>query len=244
MRDSGVITGITHFGEDRRPTVVDLACGHGLAGVLFAVLERDVVKQVLLLDTRQPKSFDSIMRAVATVAPWAVARVSRQKCKGVDDSLVSQQIQFLAVDLLRLEEGLMAAAAGENTASREHQRDDSVRDGFSSTASSLITESEAESERRKEKLHIALNLLRSAAGWTAQQEPSVSHISREDGDQKATRGDRPAEKGCGFVSLHACGGLTDAALSVAARLRSPIAVMVRVRFLQRRECSSLSVLRR
>jgi hypothetical protein len=58
----------------RRPVVVDLACGHGLCGMLFAALERDVVG-VALVDARRPNSFDAILAAVTTVAPWAAAKV-------------------------------------------------------------------------------------------------------------------------------------------------------------------------
>jgi hypothetical protein len=58
----------------RRPVVIDLACGHGLCGLLFAALERDVVG-VALVDARRPNSFDAILAAVTDVAPWAAAKV-------------------------------------------------------------------------------------------------------------------------------------------------------------------------
>jgi len=58
----------------RRPAVVDLACGHGLTGVLFAALER-TVERVLLVDARRPASFDAILSAVARAAPWTANKV-------------------------------------------------------------------------------------------------------------------------------------------------------------------------
>jgi ubiquinone/menaquinone biosynthesis C-methylase UbiE len=55
-------------------TMLDLACGHGLAGVLFAVLESKV-SRVILIDKQRPTSHDRIMSAVKKVAPWAVNKV-------------------------------------------------------------------------------------------------------------------------------------------------------------------------
>ena len=49
--------------------MLDLACGHGLAGLLFAALERTVEK-VVLVDARRPACFDAIFEAVVRAAPW------------------------------------------------------------------------------------------------------------------------------------------------------------------------------
>ena len=54
----------------RGPCVVDLLCGHGLVGALFAVFER-AVERVVLLDRTRPPSFDVMCAALDEVAPWA-----------------------------------------------------------------------------------------------------------------------------------------------------------------------------
>ena len=59
----------------RRRVVIDLACGHGLVGLLFACLERSVEK-VVLVDKRRPASFDVLVPALARVAPWVTEKVS------------------------------------------------------------------------------------------------------------------------------------------------------------------------
>lgn len=53
----------------RGPAVADLCCGHGLVGVLFAMLQRDI-DRVCLLDKVRPKSFDLVLAAAQSVAPW------------------------------------------------------------------------------------------------------------------------------------------------------------------------------
>ncbi|MEM1452452.1 MAG: hypothetical protein AAF957_12110 [Planctomycetota bacterium] len=58
----------------RRPVVADLCCGHGLAGVLFAALERSV-ERVVLVDRERPPCADAILEAVGAVAPWAPPKV-------------------------------------------------------------------------------------------------------------------------------------------------------------------------
>jgi hypothetical protein len=58
----------------RRPTVVDLCCGHGLTGVLFAVFERSV-ERVILVDHRRPDSVRGVMEAAAEVAPWSADKL-------------------------------------------------------------------------------------------------------------------------------------------------------------------------
>jgi len=53
----------------RSETVVDLCAGHGLAGILFAVFQRETT-QVLLCDRRRPASFEVVLAAVTRAAPW------------------------------------------------------------------------------------------------------------------------------------------------------------------------------
>ena len=49
--------------------IVDLCCGHGFTGMLFAIFERSCQK-VILCDRSRPKSFSKILAAVLAVAPW------------------------------------------------------------------------------------------------------------------------------------------------------------------------------
>ena len=58
----------------RAPVVADLCCGHGLAGLLFAIFEREV-ERVHLVDRERPASADLILQAAADVAPWAPPKV-------------------------------------------------------------------------------------------------------------------------------------------------------------------------
>ncbi|MGB0332920.1 MAG: hypothetical protein ACPGPE_14010, partial [Planctomycetota bacterium] len=58
----------------RAPAVADLCCGHGLAGLLFAVFERRV-ERVVLVDRERPPSADLILQAADDVAPWAPPKV-------------------------------------------------------------------------------------------------------------------------------------------------------------------------
>ena len=59
----------------RAPVVADLCCGHGLAGLLYAVLHRDV-QRVLLVDRVRPPSFDAALEALAPLADGLRARVT------------------------------------------------------------------------------------------------------------------------------------------------------------------------
>ena len=58
----------------RAPAMADLCCGHGLVGLLFAVLQRDV-ERVSLIDSQQSKGSRAILEAVQYVAPWVVSKV-------------------------------------------------------------------------------------------------------------------------------------------------------------------------
>ncbi len=58
----------------RGEVVADLCCGHGLAGLLFAIFER-CVERVVLVDRERPASADVLLEVAADVAPWAPAKV-------------------------------------------------------------------------------------------------------------------------------------------------------------------------
>lgn len=59
----------------RRPTVVELCAGHGLVGLIFALVEPTVTR-VELVDTRQPASFHRIFEAVTALGPWVADKVT------------------------------------------------------------------------------------------------------------------------------------------------------------------------
>ncbi len=58
----------------RQPEVVDLCCGHGLTGALFALLE-PTVERVVLVDHRRPQSVSAVLDALAEVDAAAAAKV-------------------------------------------------------------------------------------------------------------------------------------------------------------------------
>ena len=59
----------------RRPVVVDMACGCGLTGILFAVAEPSV-KRVLLVDRIETESLRRVLEAAEAAAPWALDKIS------------------------------------------------------------------------------------------------------------------------------------------------------------------------
>jgi hypothetical protein len=59
----------------RHRAMLDVCCGHGLAGLLFAAFE-PCVESLVLVDHHKPESFGSVLAAVASVAPWTAAKVS------------------------------------------------------------------------------------------------------------------------------------------------------------------------
>lgn len=78
-----------HIRKDvRAERVVDLCCGHGLLGILFALFERDV-QQVLLTDEREPLSLGAVLACATQVGPWIAGKVSfeRAKIKSVHHAL-------------------------------------------------------------------------------------------------------------------------------------------------------------
>lgn len=66
------------FGRIRRrlraPRMADLCCGHGLTGLLFAAIEREV-EEVVLMDREKPPKADLIVEAICEAAPWAAPKV-------------------------------------------------------------------------------------------------------------------------------------------------------------------------
>lgn len=69
----------------RRPTMVDLCAGHGLAGLIFALCEEGVTR-VELVDTRKVASFDRIWDAFTSIAPWVADKVTYREA-ALDESL-------------------------------------------------------------------------------------------------------------------------------------------------------------
>lgn len=77
----------------RAEKMVDLCCGHGLAGLLFAAVERKV-QEVLLCDRRRPDSYEHVWRAMVKVAPW-----------------IEEKVRYVEGDLRRTRTGLPAGAS-------------------------------------------------------------------------------------------------------------------------------------
>ncbi len=67
----------------RSESVIDLCCGHGLVGLLFAIFERGT-KQVVLIDSIESPSHRLLLKQVALIAPWIQDKV--QFRKGTIDS--------------------------------------------------------------------------------------------------------------------------------------------------------------
>jgi hypothetical protein len=62
----------------RRPVMVDLCAGHGVAGLVYAACEK-TVERVVLVDDRKPSSFERIWQAFVEVAPWVEAKVTYEE---------------------------------------------------------------------------------------------------------------------------------------------------------------------
>ena len=58
----------------RASSVTDLCCGHGLAGILFALFERRV-DRVTLIDQEEPPSGARVFACAITVGPWVADKV-------------------------------------------------------------------------------------------------------------------------------------------------------------------------
>lgn len=66
----------------RRPVVVDLCCGHGLAGLFFAT--EPSVERVVLIDRSRPHAFERVFQAVVEAVPAV-----RDKITYVESDLAS-----------------------------------------------------------------------------------------------------------------------------------------------------------
>ena len=73
-----------YFSRIRKQTkaacVIDLCCGHGLLGILYAMFERRV-ERVLLVDKMEPPSRRKLLECASRVAPWINAKIDNKKCK-------------------------------------------------------------------------------------------------------------------------------------------------------------------
>ena len=56
-------------------TLVDVAGGHGLVGVLAAIFMARHFERVIVRDIRRPAAFDDVLAAAVEVAPWVEGRV-------------------------------------------------------------------------------------------------------------------------------------------------------------------------
>ena len=52
--------------QPKAATIIDLCCGHGFTGILFAIFERKCTS-VILADRERPKSFTNINRSILTI---------------------------------------------------------------------------------------------------------------------------------------------------------------------------------
>ena len=71
-------------------TCVEVAGGHGLLGVLLAVLESSRFDHVIVTDQRRPKSFDAILSVAESLAPWV-----RQSLRFVEIEFTAQTASAL-----------------------------------------------------------------------------------------------------------------------------------------------------
>ena len=56
-------------------TLVDVAGGHGLVGVLAAIFMSERLERVFVRDVRRPAAFDEVLAAAVEAAPWVEGRV-------------------------------------------------------------------------------------------------------------------------------------------------------------------------
>ena len=58
----------------RRPSLADICCGHGLIGILFALLEEQV-EEVRLADSEIPPSLERVLEIAIGLGPWVKEKV-------------------------------------------------------------------------------------------------------------------------------------------------------------------------
>ncbi len=83
----------------RRPSMVDLCAGHGLTGLLFALLEPSV-EHVLLIDEKRPPCWDAVYDVVTGIGPWVSKKVSYEEVsleRVASDSLVPPGASVLLI---------------------------------------------------------------------------------------------------------------------------------------------------
>lgn len=79
----------------RAPVVADLCCGHGLAGALFALMEKEV-ERVVLVDRERPPNADLVIDALDAVAPWASPKLEWRETR-LDRTSLEPGTSVLAV---------------------------------------------------------------------------------------------------------------------------------------------------
>ncbi len=80
----------------RTKTVVDLCCGHGLLGILFAMFERNV-DRVLLIDQNEPESRQKLLAVASKVAPWIADKIDNLAAKiSVNDDWIKPGIAIVS----------------------------------------------------------------------------------------------------------------------------------------------------
>lgn len=70
--------------QSRRTSVVDMCCGHGLTGVLFALLEKSV-ERVELVDESLPPCISRVVETAIQLGPWVKEKVSVSE-RGIGES--------------------------------------------------------------------------------------------------------------------------------------------------------------
>ena len=64
----------------RSEYMVDLCCGHGLVGMLFALFEPKVTS-VTLIDIKEPPSLRKLLSCLLPIAPWIEAKITFQRSR-------------------------------------------------------------------------------------------------------------------------------------------------------------------
>jgi len=97
------------------PVVADLCCGHGLVGMLFAMMER-CVTSVLLVDKRKPKNYSRVAEALGEIAPWALEKICFQE-QLLSDTVLPEGTSVVAVHACgdRTDDCVQLAVAGRGS---------------------------------------------------------------------------------------------------------------------------------
>jgi len=61
--------------SDESATLVEVAGGHGLLGILCAIFERQRFSRVVVADRKRPSSYAAVLAAAAQVVPWVTERI-------------------------------------------------------------------------------------------------------------------------------------------------------------------------